>query len=85
MVFFVGRRLFGAQAGWYAALVLGSSLLWVLIGHVNTLDMGVSFLLSAAVCAFCLAQSDAADLRARADAGCSWPGRALRWRFCPRD
>lgn len=66
MVFFTGRRLFGAQAGRYAALVLGSSLLWVLIGHVNTLDMGVSFFLSAAVCAFLLAQHDGADARARA-------------------
>lgn len=65
MVFFTGRRLFGTQAGWNAALVLGSSLLWVLIGHVNTLDMGVSFLLSAAVCAFLLAQQDSADARAR--------------------
>jgi 4-amino-4-deoxy-L-arabinose transferase-like glycosyltransferase len=65
MVFFTGRRLFGAQAGWYAALVLASSLLWVLIGHVNTLDMGVSFFLSAAICAFLLAQHDAAEARAR--------------------
>ena len=65
MVFFTGRRLFGAEAGWYAALVLGSSLLWVLIAHINTLDMGVSFFLSAAVCAFLLAQHDAADGRFR--------------------
>ena len=65
VVYFTGRRLFGATAGWYAALVLGSSLLWVLIGHVNTLDMGVSFFLSVAVCAFLLAQRDAADARAR--------------------
>jgi len=65
MVLFTGRRLFGATAGWYAALVLGSSLLWVLIGHVNTLDMGLSFFLSAAVCAFLLAQDDGANARAR--------------------
>jgi 4-amino-4-deoxy-L-arabinose transferase-like glycosyltransferase len=63
MVFFTGRRLFGATAGWNAALVLGSSLLYVLIGHINTLDMGVSFLLSAAVCAFCLAQSEVSNAR----------------------
>jgi len=63
MVLFTGRRLFGPKAGWYAALVLGSSLLWVLIGHVNTLDMGVSFFLSAAICAFLLAQHDAADAK----------------------
>ena len=65
MVFFTGRRLFGQEAGWNAALVLASSLLWVLIAHVNTLDMGVSFFLSAAICAFVLAQQDAADARAR--------------------
>jgi len=65
MVFFAGRRLFGEEAGWNSALVLASSLLYVLIGHVNTLDMGVSFLLSAAVCAFCLAQSDASEARDR--------------------
>jgi len=65
MVFFTGRRLFGPAAGWYAALVLGSSLLWVLIGHINTLDMGVSFFLAAAVCAFVLAQHDSAGARAR--------------------
>ncbi len=61
MTFFAGRRLFGEQTGWNAALVLGSSLLYVLIGHVNTLDMGVSFLLAAAVSAFCLAQSADTD------------------------
>ncbi|MBE0624343.1 MAG: glycosyltransferase family 39 protein [Burkholderiales bacterium] len=66
MVYFTGRQLFGARAGGYAALVLGSSLLWVLIAHVNTLDMGVSFFLSAAVCAFVLAQRDATNARARA-------------------
>ena len=65
MVWFTGRRLFGAAAGWYAALVLASSLLWVLIGHINTLDMGVSFFLAAAVCAFALAQHDGAQARAR--------------------
>ena len=65
MVFFTGRRLFDATAGWNSALVLASSLLYVLIGHINTLDMGVSSLLSAAVCAFCLAQSDATDSRER--------------------
>ena len=65
IVFFAGSRLFGAQVGWNAALVLGSSLLWVLIGHINTLDMGVSFLLSAAICAFCLAQHDATEERGR--------------------
>ena len=65
LAYFTGRRLFGVAAGRYAALVLASSLLWVLIGHVNTLDMGVAFFLSAAVCAFVLAQEDGADARGR--------------------
>ena len=65
LTFFSGRRLFDQETGWNAALVLGSSLLWVLIAHVNTLDMGVSFFLAAAVYAFVLAQRDAADARQR--------------------
>jgi 4-amino-4-deoxy-L-arabinose transferase-like glycosyltransferase len=65
MVFFTGRRLFGEEAGWNAALVLASSLLYVLIGHVNSLDMGVSVLASAAVFALCVAQSGPEDAGAR--------------------
>lgn len=59
--FFVVRRLWGSTAALYAAAVLGSSLLWVMIGHVNTLDMGVSFFLSGAIFAFVLAQGDQAS------------------------
>ncbi len=43
--------------------MLAGSLLYGLIGHVNTLDMGVSFFLSAAVFAFVLAQHDDASPR----------------------
>ncbi|MBI3524072.1 MAG: glycosyltransferase family 39 protein [Betaproteobacteria bacterium] len=60
---FAVRRLWGGAAGLYAACVLGSSLLWVMIGHVNTLDMGVSFFLSSAVFGFVLAQRDDATPR----------------------
>ena len=60
---FAVRRLWGNTAGLYAAGVLGSSLLWVMIGHVNTLDMGVSFFLSSAVFGFVLAQRDQATPR----------------------
>ena len=35
--------LFGREAGQYAALLLGSSMLYLLIGHISTLDMGVTF------------------------------------------
>lgn len=57
------RRLWGKDAALYAASVLSSSLLWVMIGHVNTLDMGVSFFLSAAIFCFVLAQRDEARAR----------------------
>jgi len=60
---FAVRRLWGDTAALFAACVLGSSLLWVMIGHFNTLDMGVSFFLSSAVFGFVLAQRDQATPR----------------------
>lgn len=55
--------LFTPLAGLLAGAVLASSLLWNLIGHANTLDMGVSFFLAAAVHALCLAQRITATAR----------------------
>ena len=60
---FTVRRLWGKDAALYSTCVLSSSLLWVMIGHVNTLDMGVSFFLSAAIFCFVLAQRDQASPR----------------------
>jgi len=56
---FTVHRIWGKDAALYAASVLSSSLLWIMIGHLNTLDMGVSFFLSAAIFCFILAQQDA--------------------------
>jgi 4-amino-4-deoxy-L-arabinose transferase-like glycosyltransferase len=53
---FTGRRLFGPTAGLVAAGTLASSLLYVAMAHINTLDMGLAFFLEAAVCGFLLAQ-----------------------------
>ncbi len=58
---FATARLWGRNAGLASAAVLASSALYVIIGHVNTLDMGVSFFLAAAVFAFVLAQRDGLD------------------------
>ena len=57
LALYTGTKLFGPAAGGLAAMVLGTSLLYLFIGHINTLDMGVAFFLEAALCAFLLAQS----------------------------
>jgi len=54
---FVGRRLYGASAGYFAFLFLISTVLYAGLGHANSLDMGVSALLIIAVGALALAQS----------------------------
>ncbi|MBP9712992.1 MAG: glycosyltransferase family 39 protein [Sterolibacterium sp.] len=71
---FTVRRLWGKDAALYAASVLSSSLLWVMIGHVNTLDMGVSFFLSAAIFCFVLAQRDEAAATPNATRHWMWLG-----------
>lgn len=65
LAWYVANRLRGPPAGLYAAAVLGSATLYVLVGHLNTLDMGVSFFLSATVFAIALAQRDTASDRER--------------------
>lgn len=56
LVWFAGGRLFGREAGRYAAALLGSSLLYVLMGHINTLDMGVTFFITLGIVGLLLAQ-----------------------------
>ena len=53
---FTGMRLYNARAGWLAAVVLASSPMWVISGHFNSLDMGLSAFLVAALCSLLLAQ-----------------------------
>ncbi len=54
LVLYTGNRLLGPPVGGYAAAVLAASPLYVLLGQVNTLDMSVTFFLSAAIFAFAL-------------------------------
>jgi 4-amino-4-deoxy-L-arabinose transferase-like glycosyltransferase len=56
LAWFTGHRLFGPNAGLLAAATLASSLLYLAMGHINTLDMGLAFFLEGAVFAFMLAQ-----------------------------
>lgn len=46
-----GSRLFGASAGRLSALVLASGILFYVLAHVNTLDMGLTFWLNAGILA----------------------------------
>ncbi len=74
---FVGMRLFGRAAGMYAALILGSSMLYVLMAHVNTLDMGVSFFISLGVFSLLLAQKEMAISIRRNWMMLAWAAMAL--------
>lgn len=49
LAWFTGCRLYGERAGQLAAFTLGGSLFTILIGHLNTLDMGLSFFLQLAL------------------------------------
>ncbi|MCP3867244.1 MAG: phospholipid carrier-dependent glycosyltransferase [Gammaproteobacteria bacterium] len=61
-VMFVGTRLWGEMAGFYAFLVLISSLLYVGLGHIITLDMTVGVFLAGGTGSLLLAQSDRTNL-----------------------
>ena len=77
LVWFAGLRLFGREAAAYAAMLLGSSLLYVLIGHVNTLDMGVTFFISLGIFAFLIAQNEGETKSQRNWMLWAWAGMAL--------
>ena len=65
LAFFTGRALWGPRAGLLGAAALGSSALWVAIGHMNTLDMGLSFFLQLALSGLLLANRPAAATTAQ--------------------
>jgi 4-amino-4-deoxy-L-arabinose transferase-like glycosyltransferase len=63
MLWHTARRLWDSTIADYAALIAGSTLFIVALSHVVTLDMGVSFFLTLALCGFLLAQHDGASDR----------------------
>ncbi len=77
LIFFAGTRLYGTNAGLYAALVLASSLLYTGMAHILTLDMGLTFFLGIAMAGMLLALDPRADARTNrlwmhvAAAGCA--------------
>jgi len=66
VIAWTARRLWGAQAALRAAAVSGSLLLFLVLAHVLTLDMSLSFWMTACLCAFLLAQHHAQCADARA-------------------
>src|SRR3954465_11540969 len=49
---FAARSLYGPTAGLLAGAMLAGSLMYFVMGHLNTLDMGLTALLEAALVAF---------------------------------
>lgn len=58
VVWFAGTRLFGRRAGQLGALFLATNLYYVALGHINTLDMGLTFFLTLSIAGFLLAQRE---------------------------
>ena len=77
LVWFAGLRLFGREAAGYAALLLSSSLLYVLMGHINTLDMGVTFFLTLGIVGLLLGQTESDASKQRNWMLLAWAGLAL--------
>ncbi|HEY3538327.1 MAG TPA: glycosyltransferase family 39 protein [Trinickia sp.] len=75
---FTARRLVSPAAGFATALVLASAPYWNLMGHFDTLDMGLSFWMECALCTLLLAQrADAAKRERRAWMWACWAAMAL--------
>jgi 4-amino-4-deoxy-L-arabinose transferase-like glycosyltransferase len=65
VIWFTGRRLYGEPAGVLSALVAGSSVLYVALAHINTLDMGLTFFMGSSLCTFLLAQRQGIPVKER--------------------
>lgn len=61
LVWWAGRRLLTPAAGDVAAMVLASNLYFVILGHVNSLDMGLTLFTTLALVGLCFAQRDDAS------------------------
>jgi 4-amino-4-deoxy-L-arabinose transferase-like glycosyltransferase len=74
---FAGHRLFGSPAGVLGALALAASPYFVVMSGVNTLDMGVSLFLSAAVFAYLVSRQAATRAGERGWMMAAWAAMAL--------
>ena len=67
LVWFAGLRLFGGEAANYAAMLAGSSMLYVLMAHFNSPDMGVTFFLTLGIVGLLIAQQREGSLDNRCE------------------
>ena len=77
LVFWAGNRLFGPPAGLIGAAVTASSALYAIVGHLLTLDMGLSVFMAASVFAFAVAQAEPAERERRRWMLLAWAAMAL--------
>ena len=77
LTWFAGRRLLGKAAGEFGALALLASPYFVVMSGVNTLDMGVSLFLTAAVFAYLLSRQAATGPAERGWMLVAWAAMAL--------
>ncbi|MBI3481201.1 MAG: glycosyltransferase family 39 protein [Nitrosomonadales bacterium] len=77
LVWFAGLRLFGREAAGYAAMLLGSSMLYALMAHINTLDMGVTFFMTLGIAGLLLGQAEIDTKKQRNWMLLAWAGLAL--------
>ena len=75
---YAGAKVFGQRVGFYAALVLGSCFFWVASGQIDSLDMGLSGMMTLSLCGLLIAQrDDASALEQRNWMLACWAGMAL--------
>ena len=77
LVWFAGLRLFGREAANYAAILLGSSMLYALMAHINTLDMGVTFFLTLGIVGLLIGQTEIEKNKQRNWMLLAWAALAL--------
>jgi 4-amino-4-deoxy-L-arabinose transferase-like glycosyltransferase len=77
LVFWTGNRLFAPPAGLLGAAVTASCTLYAVIGHLLTLDMALTFFMSASVFAFAVAQQESDEPGRRRWMLFAWAAMAL--------
>ena len=65
VTFATTRRLWNSEIAWTASAVLAGSLMWVALGHLATLDMGLASFVAIAIAALACAQRDDASIQSR--------------------